>query len=116
MRLFRILAILSILALTLAVFPVRVGAQDQTSKPYTVIVGHVVILGWDASTTPGVSYNIYVSGVSGGPYTKIGSTSALTFQDLNATAGNTYFYVVTAFNSNGESAYSNQVSVTIPTP
>ena len=97
--------------------PTGTRAQDKSSHTYVVVVGHVVTLSWTASTTSGVTYNVYVGGQTGGPYNKIGNTATLQFQDVNATAGNTYYYVVTALDSTGdESAYSNQASATIPTP
>ena len=106
-----------VLALVLVGSPTGTRAQDKSSHTYVVVVGHVVTLSWTASTTSGVTYNVYVGSVSGGPYNKIGNTATLQFQDVNATAGNTYYYVVTALDSTGdESAYSNQVSATIPTP
>ena len=108
----------AVLVLAWVCFPARAGAQDQTSKNYTLPVGHTVTLAWTASVSTGVtSYNVYVSSVSGGPYTAIGSSTTLQFDDLNAVSGVTYFYVVTAVDPiNGESGYSNEVSVTIPVP
>ena len=74
-------------------------------------------LTWAASGTAGVSYNIYRGTVSGGPYSKIASSiSATTYQDNNVTPGGTYYYVVTAVDSAGESSDSNQASASIPTP
>lgn len=34
--------------------------------------------------------------------------------DLQVVAGATYYYVITAFNSGGDSPYSNQVTAVIP--
>lgn len=96
-----------------------VAGQDKASKQLTVPVGHVVTLSWTASTSTGVTYNMYISVVSGGPYTKInsGPISGLTYQDLKAISGNTYYYVATAVDSTGnESVNSNEVKVIIPTP
>lgn len=105
-----------VLSLALA-FSARAGAQDRSAKTFTVVVGHVVHLQWTASTTPMVNYNIYVASVSGGPYTLVSSTSLLAFADLDATAGHTYYYVVTAVDSMGdESVYSNEADAVIPTP
>ncbi len=62
---------------------------------------------------------MYRGTVSGGPYTKINSIvdATTTFTDTTVQAGQTYYWVVTAVNSgNVQSAYSNQVSGTIPTP
>lgn len=105
-----------VLALALLVVAGGARTQDKTSKTYTVVVGHTVTIGWTASTTPNVTYNVYVSGTSGGPYSILGNTTALTFVDLAGTAGSTYYYVVTAINQYGESGYSNEASVTLPTP
>jgi hypothetical protein len=83
-------------------------------------VAHSVSLSWVASTsTTVVGYNIYRGSVSGGPYTVLNSTpnASLTYTDMTVTAGQTYYYVVTAVDGSGnESVVSNQVAVTIPTP
>jgi hypothetical protein len=85
----------------------------------TATVAHSVTLSWVASTSTVVGYNIYRGSVSGGPYALLNSTpsSSLMYTDMAVTAGQTYFYVVTAVDSSGnESVVSNEVSVTIPTP
>lgn len=106
-----------VLALALLACAGGARAQDKTSHDYTMTVGHVVTLTWTASVSTVIGYNVYVSGTTGGPYFPIGFTTTLQFSDRDATAGNTYFYVVTAVDSNGiESDYSNEVAVTIPTP
>jgi hypothetical protein len=84
----------------------------------TAAVVHSVSLAWAASTSTVVGYNVYRGSVSGGPYTMLTSTpdSALTYTDMAVTAGQTYFYVVTAVDANGnESIVSNEVQVLIPT-
>jgi hypothetical protein len=90
-----------------------------TSGTGTAAVVHSVSLSWVASTSTVVGYNIYRGSVSGGPYTVLNSTpnAGLTYTDMAVTAGQTYFYVVTAVDGSGnESVVSNEVSVTIPTP
>ena len=78
---------------------------------------HDVDLSWGASGTPGVTYKVYRATVSGGPYSNIASSiSGLAYTDNSVTAGGTYYYVVTAVDSGGESPDSNQASTTIPTP
>jgi hypothetical protein len=81
---------------------------------------HTVTLTWAPSTSTGVvGYNVYRSGVSGGPYVQINTALKTTATDLDNTvvAGQTYFYVVTAVNSNSqESTFSNQVKAVIPYP
>ena len=78
--------------------------------------GHSVDLNWTASTTAGVSYNIYRGTISGGPYTFLSSAGTTTsFTDSNVQSGITYYYVVTALDSsNNESVYSNQAQAVIP--
>ena len=80
---------------------------------------HSVILSWTESSSGVAGYNIYRSGTSGGPYTKLdASTDTNTsYTDSTVQAGQTYYYVTTAVGADGtESAYSSQVSVPIPTP
>jgi hypothetical protein len=85
----------------------------------TQTVAHSVTLNWTASTSSVVGYNVYRSTTSGGPYALITSSplAGTTFTDTTVQAGVTYYYVVTAVDSSGnESAYSNEASVTVPTP
>ena len=52
---------------------------------------------------------------NGGPYTTIaGSVTASAYTDSSVTPTTTYYYVVSALNSAGESANSAQVTVTTP--
>jgi len=83
------------------------------------IPAHSATLAWTASTSSVSGYNVYRSGVSGGPYTKLNSSLVTTtsYTDSAILAGTTYYYVVTSVNStNVESVLSNEVSTTIPTP
>jgi chitodextrinase len=85
----------------------------------TISISHSVTLTWVASTTPSVSYNVYRSTTSGGPYTKINGSliAGLSYVDNSVVAGQTYYYVATAVdNTSAESAYSTQVTAVIPTP
>ena len=86
----------------------------------TAPVAHAVDLSWGASSSQSVSgYNIYRSTVSGGPYTRVNSslTLATNYTDSSVVAGQTYYYVTTAVNSNNqESPYSNQANAAIPSP
>jgi len=79
--------------------------------------GHSVTLNWAASTTTGVTYNVYRATTSGGPFSQINPSpvTALTFVDSQVTNGTTYFYVVRSFDGTTESVNSNQVSAVIPT-
>jgi fibronectin type 3 domain-containing protein len=73
-----------------------------------------VSLSWTAA--PGAtSYTLSRAAVSGGPYTVVTGGSGLTgtsFVDTGLTANTTYYYVVSATNSNGVSANSNQAAAT----
>lgn len=72
-----------------------------------------VTLSW-SSVSNATSYNVYyaaTSGVTTASGTKVSSVSAPYIQ-TGLTAGTTYFYVVTAVNSTGESAASAQASAT----
>jgi hypothetical protein len=69
-------------------------------------------LSWTQSTTPGITQNkVYRSTTSGGPYMLRSTLGAVTtYQDTGLTSGTSYYYVVTAVNSSGESSFSNQAS------
>jgi hypothetical protein len=78
---------------------------------------YTVDLSWTASTSQVSGYNIYRGTASGGPYSKLNSSvdANTSYLDGTVSASQTYYYVTTAVNSGGqESAYSNQVPVTIP--
>jgi fibronectin type 3 domain-containing protein len=68
-------------------------------------------LTWSASSGAS-SYNVKRATTSGGPYTQLAATTSPSYTDATASNGTTYYYVVTAINSAGESADSAQVSVT----
>ena len=73
-----------------------------------------VSLTWSASSGA-TSYNVKRSGTSGGPYTQIAAPTSTSYIDTALTNGTTYYYVVSAINSAGESANSAQV-VAVPNP
>jgi fibronectin type 3 domain-containing protein len=76
-----------------------------------------VDLTWNPSPSADVQdYKVYRSEISGGPYTSIsGTITALDFTDSSVLSSRTYFYVVTAINSNGiESDPSAEVTAQIP--
>jgi hypothetical protein len=79
---------------------------------------HSVSLSWNVSSTSGVQYNIYRGTQHTGPYpTKLNSSTqaTTTFTDSTVQSGTTYYYVVTAVDSNQqESDYSNEALATIP--
>ncbi|MGH9536036.1 MAG: choice-of-anchor D domain-containing protein [Terriglobales bacterium] len=76
-----------------------------------------VALAWAPSSSSVTGYFVYRGQVSGGPYTLLTAApvTSASYTDTSATDGQTYYYVVTDVDSQGvQSAYSNQVSVTIP--
>lgn len=115
----RVILILSLVSL-LVVVTVR-WTNERKEKPRSIRVGHKVTLTWSASASRDViSYNIYVSHTSGGPYTLLSSVSATashSFVDTAVISGETYFFVVTAVNYLGEeSSYSDQAIAVVPSP
>ncbi|MGA2100155.1 MAG: glycoside hydrolase family 44 protein [Candidatus Sulfotelmatobacter sp.] len=70
-----------------------------------------VSLTWSASSGS-ASYNVKRSTTSGGPYTQAANVTVTNDTDASLTNGTTYYYVVSAVNSAGESANSRQVSAT----
>jgi hypothetical protein len=80
---------------------------------------HNATLTWDNGDPTAVSYNVYRSSFSGGPYSPLNSSplSITTYKDSTVSAGATYFYVVTETNSSGvESQFSSEVPTTVPSP
>jgi pectate lyase len=71
-----------------------------------------VTLNWNASSGAS-SYNVKRSTTSGGPYTTIATgVTSTSYTNTGLANGTTYFYVVSAVNSFGESGNSNQASAT----
>ena len=71
--------------------------------------GSRVGLTWTLSNGA-ASYYIKRSLTNGGPYAVIGNPGTASYDDLTAINGTTYYYVVSAINTAGESTNSNQVS------
>ena len=100
-------------------------ASNATVSPATIAlsgtgvaqVNHLVTLSWIPSTSSVMGYNTYTSKVPGGPYTKANSSlnSGMTYTDNSVQSGQTYYYVVTAVNSQStESVFSTEVSALVP--
>jgi hypothetical protein len=75
-----------------------------------------VAIAWSASSGA-TSYHVKRGTASGGPFTQISAPTTTSFTDTSVTNGTTYFYVVSALNSTGESADSTAASAkpTAPT-
>lgn len=108
------------LLLCLFVLGITCQAQGATCPAPTPGAPHVC-LKWTASSTSGVTYNIFRATTSGGQNyaaplnsTPISSTS---FYDATATIGTTYFYTATAVGTGGaQSLPTSEVSSTVPVP
>jgi len=74
-----------------------------------------VSLAWSASASA-TSYHVKRATTSGGPYTQVSAPTSANFTDTDLTNGTTYYYVVSALNSSGESANSSQASATPTAP
>jgi hypothetical protein len=110
--------------LSLIAVPAAIVQADTTTPPaaptgLTAIAGNTqMFLDWNNNTEPDLAgYNVYRSTTSGGPYTKVASTTVNNYTDTGLTNGITYYYVVTAFDSStNESTYSNEASGTPHNP
>jgi hypothetical protein len=68
-----------------------------------------VVLTWIASANAS-GYRLKRATTNGGPYVQIAAPTSTSYTDTSLTNGATYYYVVSAFNSAGESANSAQVT------
>jgi len=74
-----------------------------------------VNLTWNASSGA-TAYYVKRSTTSGGPYTQIATPTATSYADNSVTNGTKYYYVVSAYNSYGQSADSAEVNATPMAP
>lgn len=74
-----------------------------------------VTLAW-GNVSGALGYTLYRSLVSGGPSTSLGLMSGVGFVDGAVSAGKNYCYTVTETMNGLESAKSNELCVSIPTP
>jgi fibronectin type 3 domain-containing protein len=74
-----------------------------------------VNLSWSASSGAS-AYYVKRATTSGGPYTQIAAPAATSYADNSLTNGTKYFYVVSAYNSYGQSSNSAEVSATPTAP
>ena len=90
------------------------GGSQGTAPPVptglTATAGNLqVSLTWTASTGA-TAYYVKRSSVTGGPYTQIAAPSGTGYVDASLTNGTTYYYVVSAYDSTGQSANSTEVN------
>ena len=74
-----------------------------------------VVLTWSASTAAS-GYHVKRATTSGGPYTQLAAPASVGYTDSSVNNGTTYYYVVSALNSTGESSNSAEVSATPRAP
>jgi hypothetical protein len=92
-------------------FAVRAADASGTAgeASLTLVVSHDVQLSWTASATPGVTYDVYRSGVL-----IASGLSQTSYTDLTVTSGSTYSYSISAVASASESAQSTAAMVSVP--
>jgi hypothetical protein len=86
------------------------SSTPPTPTGLTATPGNTQIaLSWNASSGA-TSYNVKRSTVSGSGYATVSSPTTTSYTNTGLTNGTTYYYVVSAVSSGGESANSSQVS------
>jgi fibronectin type 3 domain-containing protein len=99
--------------------------SDATNSSLPIMVSgsgaqpasHFVTVSWRASTSSVLGYYLYRSTQAGGPYVRLNSTpvAETQYSDFTVVAGQTYFYVVSAVDSNNmQSRYSNEGAANVP--
>jgi fibronectin type 3 domain-containing protein len=74
--------------------------------------GSQVALSWNISSNA-TGYKVKRSTASGGPYSTIANPASASYNDTGVSSCSTYYYVVSATNSLGESANSTEASATL---
>jgi hypothetical protein len=80
------------------------------------LVNNSLQVAWQAPAIPGIGgFRILRSLTPGGPYELVGETSLTLYSDFLLQSGTTYYYVVQTFDDSGAvSAYSDEVSGSLP--
>jgi hypothetical protein len=85
----------------------------------TAVAGtvHAVTLTWQPGSTGTVGYNVYAGSTSGGPYSRLNTSTVTNTSYVNSgvQSGQTYYFVVTSVSSSDkESARSTEVKAAVP--
>jgi regulation of enolase protein 1 (concanavalin A-like superfamily) len=96
------------------------NSVEVSATPAAIVTGLTamatndrIVLNWNGS--PGASYNVKRSTVTGGPYDIIASSITSTnYTDSSVATCQTYFYVVTIMNAGNESLPSVEASAEVP--
>jgi fibronectin type 3 domain-containing protein len=94
------------------------GASNPPSVPMGLTASAAnaqVNLTWNLSSAA-TAYYVKRSTTSGGPYTQIATPTATSYADNSVINGTKYYYVVSAYNSYGQSANSAEVNATPVAP
>lgn len=94
-------------------------AAEQVLQHPAETAQHVAQIVWSPVTSSGVvTYNLYRSDESRGPFIRVGNgINTTAFVDSSISAGHTYYDVVTAVDQRGrESRFSGETSVAVPLP
>ncbi|MFW9916478.1 MAG: SBBP repeat-containing protein [Candidatus Thorarchaeota archaeon] len=94
--------------------------STPTTPAATPGIGSTVVLTWGIPSNPGstpiTAYRVYRSNTSGVYDVFLNETATTTFNDSTVVLGITYYYVVTAVNSIGESLVSTEANITLTAP
>jgi hypothetical protein len=88
--------------------PPAAGVPAKPTNLGVSVGNRVVNLTWTGSSGA-TNYRVKRSSSNGGAFTQVGNPTGTSYSDTTVSGGSTYFYVVTAVNSAGESANSGQV-------
>lgn len=94
------------------------GGSNAPSTPMGLTAAAAnaqVNLTWNTSSGA-TAYYVKRSTTTGGPYTQIATPTTTSYADNSVTNGTKYFYVVSAYNSYGQSANSAEVNATPMAP
>ena len=112
---FRGLAVVAFAVLLIGCIPQPKPVAQTPTNLMAEAGNGIVTLNWSASSGA-AGYSVKRSTIAGGGYAQISSTSSLTYSDTSVTNGTTYYYVVSALSSGGESINSAEVSATPMVP
>ena len=91
----------------------KTGGTPQIPPAPTALTARAgnaqVSLTWTGSASAS-DYNVKRGSASGGPYSLLTTSTQASYNDVSVSNGTTYYYVVSAYNSAGESGNSNEAS------
>ena len=107
-------SILVLLCMILSLFTMQVGAAGEPAVPqnilFTPVTTDSVTITWSASEGA-TGYNIYRREAGKGTLEKIATVTEPTYVDTDVEKAHDYYYSVTAFNAQGESAGTNEAFI-----